>query len=691
MTFHRTRYVLLLSVVAICLGCQPDQRPADWRVDGGMDADHDDGGWRKLPAPAGGGVFGKVDGQLLAHRKTDDGHEVSSFSMDGRVWHSKGKSEIASKLTNVNAPSFAETSRGRYLVVWDGWESPRRFYHAPPDEDGFKKVSAIGGLDGLQNIYQVQGRLVASTEGGLHLRSGPDTWENVEPLPAYGGSVAQKNVEVVGGTLITWSDATDGTFVSSDRGESWTRPSVQDDMGVSLVSAASAAGDLYMLTYPGDGQRLVHSADGLSWTSKSVESSVPLRHGTLTGMEGDLYVLDERLRLVRISTDSGETEILTAPEFDASSSIRHPDLYSTGSTLVMSLTAGRGGDAVLSWRPGEATWTLESVARKTTYWMEVVDGELLARGGVYQAFSESAGRWTRTTIPNEMSFYSVRDRLVGVSDAEDCLYLKDTEGWQREVQWTTAGVTIGCDQEQTTGQIVDVDEFRNGYVLARARDYGSGPDAPPGTNQGGLVYWNPTTDEVEFLASEALQSDGAPNVRAVTSTDGQLWVRTIARSRSDDTTRFHRYSDGEWTTLQPDLITLDGQRLGPEKATVSLSYRMEGYGSTLMAIVSWEDSSGEWLKRFGRWNRDKQAFELAPELPSAVEFREFTERGPIAAAGEGIWHFNVGAAEWRQIGPAFPVDASEVIEFATDGTSVYAATEAGPIYATEFDGVEPRD
>ena len=685
---HRLRHILLISVLAICVGCQPDQRPGDWRVDGGTDVEQDENGWRKLPAPAGGYVFAKVYGELISRTDAEEGYSVTGVSTDGQEWlpPKRSRSNVAQKLKEGWAPDFATGIERRYLLVSNG-KSIHRMYSGSQRGGGFEQVSDIGGLARPDSIHNAGGLLVASTDEDLHLQVGPGDWRSIEPKAAYGG---RKNVEAVGGALMTWSHETDGTFVSPNGGATWTRPPIQDELSLSLMNAAEAGGDLYTVTDPGEGQRLVQSPDGTSWSSQSVDSSAPIRDSTLTGFNGELYALDKRLRLVRIATDSGQTEIVTDPIFRASSEFEVPRLYATANTLAASIGAGQG-DATLSWSPGESHWTLQPAARGKAFWMEVVDGTLLSRNGVVQVFSESEDRWTRALVPNQQVVYSNGGRLIGVSDAEDCLFLKGADGWTRELQWTTAGVTIGCDREQTTGQIVDLDTYRDGYVLARARDYGTGSDAPPGTNQGGLVYWNPTTDEVEFLASEALQSEDSPNVRAVTSTDGQLWVLTMGLRTSDDQSIFHRYAQGKWETIRPDVITRDGQRLGWEKAAVRVAYRMEGYGSTLMTIVSWEDSSGERVQRFGRWNAEKQAFELVPALPGAVEYRQFTKRGPMAAAGEAVWHYAIDEGTWRESGRAFPVESSEVIEFAAGDSAVYVATENGPIYYAPIEGFELRD
>jgi hypothetical protein len=177
----------ILGVALMAFGCQPDQRPGDWRVDAGTDVEEDsgsppmswDGEWEQLPSPRGGTAAQKVDGQLLMWTRSDGSeyqYEFSHFTTNGTDWKPASESPLASKFEGLEDGWYVEFAEARYLLVTNrrgGRGLNRRVHFSLDGQDDWYEETRLGAITAPNSAYTVQERVVAARRMDLGRTSRP--------------------------------------------------------------------------------------------------------------------------------------------------------------------------------------------------------------------------------------------------------------------------------------------------------------------------------------------------------------------------------------------------------------------------------------------------------------------------------------------------------------------------------------
>jgi hypothetical protein len=688
---HRLKYILLISIVALCFGCQPDQRPGDWRADVGTDATSDsepplswDGPWERIPSPRGGAAFQKVAGQLLMWSATDQGYEVTHFSTNGEDWKPANESAIASKFEGTGEGSHVEIDGDRYLIVevYRGEESEWRVFRSDGDADDWQRVQTLAGLSDPQMAYTVNGRVVAMTSDGIHLRQ-DGSWRELSPSENIGGEAL---LEVAGPLIIVYSPSSEQFKISSDLGDSWQSPEVPDGISVSYLGIRRM-GDEYVVLgaeEPYDGLRdmadnrlLLQSSDGINWQMSKLHSDAPVQNHTLTTLDGELYALDVHSRLVRISADSAQTTVLTDPDAWPEADY---GLYRIGSTLVASSSAGNAG-SVLYWNPGDTDWSLPHSAPAEPLWIDIRDGRLSATAAERQIYDREDRRW-RLAFPgaaDPLPTVETADGQVATHKGSDCVYLREANGWQPRLQWTQDGVVQSCDADRDAVRISSIAEYGDGYAI--------GVREP--TDGESLVKWTPESGEIELMAPSGVESGAFPGVGQLLNYRGELWVYSADEPGEQDWShKTFRVHDGEWRRVDGGNIVGDGPAL--EEGTEASIGGKEIYAGDLIASIGFDpEGYRDEATTLARWDVNREQFRWIerPEELRSPDYGEdfdifFREMGPLFASSEGLWRYHVQSGTWDTIGGPFQEDGRPPIFIEVAARSVYVQTVDGKIYVT---------
>jgi hypothetical protein len=703
MTFYRTRYVVLLSVVALCVACQPEQRPGDWVVDAdidsgidggrdagvetgtdsGMDVAEDsgsppltwDGGWEKVPSPHGGAVFEKVAGQLLMWGWRGETDAVTHFSTNGTDWKPAGESAIATKFEERREGSHVDIGEDSYLIVPSRSEGElvRNIYRSGPDTDGWRSVEDLAGLPNARTAENVGDRVVATSPEGIHLRRPDGSWKDITP----DGPRRNPMLEVAGSLLIAPSPRGTSLQVSPDFGETWSRPSVSDlaRPGSWQVWHVESLGDTYykLGSHIEDDLVLFTSSDGTSWSTTPIDLWFEPRKETLTGLDGELYVLGHDSRLVRISPDSAKATIVTDPEFRPRGDYT---LHRIGSTLVASSPDG-GIGSVLTWSPGDTSWTQVDKGVGNPWNINLRDGRLEAKAVEVQLFDEQTGQWELAGPALPWLDHTTSDGRAAINTELGCAYLRGADGWQARLQWTAGfydgedEVVRSCDPDRTSVRLFDIVQHGGGYVIGV--QYASG--APS------LARWHPETGLIRSLlpAGKFPLPVSIPRLYAV---DEVLWVLVShVGSAEEDEAGVYRVHDGEWERYEGTDFT--------EDELLSYDRELETYDDELVVKLKCPEPEHSVSTCFAEWKSESGEFEpvaLPADVPPPTDssnHRAFhSSIGPVMWVDGQFWRYDVESDTWDTIGQRIRENPFVPEEIAAGERSFYVENTSGGILVT---------
>jgi hypothetical protein len=686
-TYHLSKYVLLLSVVALGLGCQPEQRPGDWRVDAGADVEEDsgspqsawNGGWERIPSPHGGEAFEKIAGQLLMWSGAGEDGAVTHFSTNGNDWKPASESAIAGKFKQPREGSYVSIEDDDYLIVEHRSEGElvRKIYRSGADTDGWQPVEDLAGLPNARTAENVGDRVVATTPERIHLRRPDGSWKNITP----DGPRVDPLLKIAGSLLIAPSTRGSMLKMSADFGETWSWPSLPDlaRPGSWQEWHVESLGDTYykLGSHLEDDLSLYKSSDGISWNTTPIDLRFTPRKQSLTSLEGDLYVLDHDSRLVRISPDTAEATIVTDSDFRPRGDYT---LHSIGSTLVASSPDG-GIGSVLTWSPGDTSWTQADTGVGNPYDIRLRDGRLAAKAVEVQLFDKQTDQWELAGPPLPWLDRRTEDGRAGVHTESGCVYLRGPDGWQARLQWTDGlydgegEIVESCDPDRPRVRLVDIAEHGGGYVI--------GAQAP--SSRTTLAQWNPDTDWVHSLRPPGL-FPGEPVVDGLYAAGEVLWVHVgYFRSSEKDMESLYRVRDGEWERFEGANFT---------EAEITSS-DLESYDEDLIVKLKCDEPQDSVSTCFAEWKPETGEFEpveMPADIPAPTassNHRAFhSSIGPVMWVDGQFWRYDVESDTWDTIGRRMRENPFVPEEIAASERSFYVENSSGDIFVTRKRPVE---
>mgnify|MGYP006282818115 CR=1 FL=1 len=719
MELRRFLTVVFAGVLLPLLGCQPDQRPADWRVDGGTDlgtdaemdggsdagadakidvapdADEDsgspplawDGEWERLPSPRGGAAAEKVGGQLLMWTRSkspDYQYEFSHFSTNGTDWKPASESPLASKFEGLEEAWYVEFAEARYLLITnrEGGRGLNRRVHVSLDEqDEWYEETHLGAITAPNSAYTVQGSVVATSPGMVHRRESVGSWTDITPSGEFQGEI---ELEVAGPLIVFHPRLPEKTRVTTDLGETWTKPDLSRYATPVLTNVVHLGDTYYTLatTEPAeeegsraDTQFLLNSSDGTSWSSTEINSEASVNPISLTALDGELYALDSRSRLVRIRPNVGQVTFVTGSEFHTQGD--YNGLFEVDSTLVASSPDGNIG-SVLTWQPGDSGWSLPDSAPINAHSIDVREGRLRAKAVEYQVYDREARRWRLTGPQAPESTERTGDGRVAWNPQEGCVYLRDGDGWEPRLQWTESGFVESCSDHRRAVEIADVVAYRDGYAMA----------VRPPSDGKILVHWNPESGAIESLNPEDVFTSQLPVVEKLMTQEGELWIRTAPEEGASELAGgIFRLRNESWQALETERV--DGE--GPEYVVEDKEWgALENHGGEVFAKVTFQTPVADvGATSFVRWVPQQQSFHWVnpPEGASLPTFGNYnqalhTRLGPTLVSDDQLWRFDIGANEWQAVGQTFPEGSFRPQQVAAGERAVYVETLDGRIFVT---------
>jgi hypothetical protein len=647
-------------------------------------AENWDGEWSELPAPKGGSVFTILGDEVLSSGHLPSGSEVPTVRTATAEWVGPDASVLASGLSMRSQPLYAETDDTRYLAVQDGTQMGA--VSGSLEGGSLEPTNIFDSFQRLTALDSVGGQLVASTFGGVHLRTDQGSWKDISPEQS-GPPVS--DVSVVGDTIFAELSSGNAFLVSTDAGQSWSEPSGIENVRPRFDAAVSTEDGIVALgtSPPIDAAEsdaasslLLESSDGVSWTSTQLEVTQPLAPGSLTELQGSLYSLDKSSQLVRVSPEDASTEFVIDSDIRISSD--QASLYASGSTLLLSANVNDG--AILTWKPGTDGWSMAPLVSESSALRGVVNGTLWAETGVWQTLGESSAAWKPAQVDNRRNLWVTSKYALALDSSTDCLNAALEEHASEGLQWTNEGPSIGCDGAGSDGMLTDAVPYEQGFAVSRDSEViQTGPTGPNEelSGTGGLVYWNTEAGEATSLVPESAQDSRRPAIWRVANAGGTLWVSTAeGDGLPGDEATLYQVEDGDWTAVDPAVIDTDGIRW--EEGVEVFGSDLKGYGSTLITYVRYE--VGEENSEMGAavWNDDEGAFEILEPPSEDVVQMTYTQVAPVAASEDALWIYDVQGEEWIQVSTNLPVSGRDIDRVAAKTDAIYVNATDGDLWVT---------
>lgn len=693
----RTRQLLIAvgsALILLCVACQPDQRQPIWSADGGgTQSDVGDGGqenpgpewtgeWSSLPSTRGGFVMAELDDEIIV---SDDrsGGVITAVSSDGQTWRDPESSPIASRISAGGSVYYAETETHRYLLA-PTENSRRQLFRAPVGSDDWQEIGDFSEVEFIESLHELDGQLAVTGARGAFLRQSGGGWTNISLNKDRPGFM---KLWVGGSTLFSLDAGV--VLVSTDQGQSWSGTEGVDPIHLGLYPVVPLEDDLYALGQAFIGaqedrseadQFLLSSSEGKQWDTMKLSHERWVDYGSLTAYEGQLYALDGGGRLLRLSTDGS---IVTVTDEAPARLNRAGSLYAVGSRLVTSLGQG----AIATWAPGDSRWTIAPVANDASLF-DARDGRVWARSGVVQSVGNDDWTWERDWTFSSADIWTTSDGWLGHEPEHDCLYLHTGSSWKAALQWTDEEIRSNCTDEDPLGKMTDAVTYRDGYAVARnsvSLTTGGGPTDTDEVGEGGLIHWNPQTGETSQLVPDGLEFSDRPGVRGLANVGGTLWVQTdFGQGLPGDDGTLYRIRDGDWTSVEPDVIGPDGTRY--EQFSKVVTKELRGYKNTLIAEVLYSASrESDRSVALAAWNPQTQAFEVLPMPSGQASKKSFTDLGPVAVTSDTLWRYRAQRGEWQQIGEELPTDGEKIAKITAEPGAFYLNSTSGDVWVTRAD------
>jgi hypothetical protein len=607
----------------------------------------------------------------------------TAVSSDGQTWREPESSPIASRISAGRSVYYAETGTHRYLLA-PTENSRRQLFRAPVGSDDWQQLDGFSGIESPQSLHELDGQLAVTGLRGAFLRQSDGGWTNI--------SLNQErplSMKIwVGGSTLVSTDA-GVVLVSTDQGQTWSGTEGVDPIHLGLYPVVPLEDELYALgqafldaqaDLAEADQFLLSSSEGKQWDTMKLSHERWVDYGSLTAFEGQLYALDGGGRLLRLSTDGS---IVTVTDEAPARLNRAGSLYAVGSRLVTSLGQG----AIATWAPGDNRWTIAPVANDPSLF-DARDGRVWARSGVVQSVGNDDWTWERDWTFTSADIWTTSDKWLGHDPAHDCLYLHTGSSWEAGLQWTDEEIRSNCTDEEPLGKMTDAVTYRDGYAVARnsvSLTTGGGPTDTDEVGEGGLIYWNPQTDETSQLVPDGLEFSDRPGVRGLANVGGTLWVQTdFGQGLPGDDGTLYRVEDGDWASVEPDVIGPDGTRY--EQFTKVVTKELRGYKNTLIAEVLYSASRGsDQSVALAAWNPQTQAFEVLPMPSGQVVEKSFTDLGPVAVTSDTLWRYRAQRGEWQQIGQELPTDGEKIAKITAEPGAFYLNSTSGDVWVTRAD------
>jgi hypothetical protein len=609
-------------------------------------------------------------------------YEFSHFTTNGTDWKPASESPLASKFEGLEDGWYVEFAEARYLLVTNrrgGRGLNRRVHFSLDGQDDWYEETRLGAITAPNSAYTVQERVVATSRGRVHRREADGSWTDITPGGEFRDDL---ELQVAGSLIVVEPRLPEKTRVTTDVGETWTKPDVSSTYSTPVLNnVVQLGGKYYTLAtaQPAEGegnpdtQLLLSSGDATSWSSTEINPDAPLNTKSLTALDGALYALDSRSRLVRIGLNLGEVTIVT----DSEPSLRgdYNGLYKAGSTLVGSSAGGNIG-SVLTWQPGDSSWSLPDSAPINAYQIDVREGRLHATAVEYQAYDREAQRWRLIGSPRPENRKLSGDRRVAWNPTSGCVYLREGGGWNPRLQWTESGVVESCEDDRASVEITDVVAYRDGYAIG-ARSPSNGKI---------LARWNPESDAIDSLNPVDVSLPDLPEVLQLLNVEGELWIRTADEGAPELANGIFRLQDGSWKKVQ---INLNDGETPTDSARPTSIRRMGAYGDEVVAKIAYERSYDGWVNGFVRWSPENERFrwlELPDDVPTptidSYDRALHTDLGPTLASDDQLWRFDISADRWETVGQPYPEARFRPEQVVAGERSVYVETANGRIFVT---------